>query len=136
VNAFIDVFLLKKIIGAISLCCNGRRSLGYVFQIGDKILNISKAVSRSANSNKHCQKARGDRWSALLRKLTTHAMPTVQSYPKELRGPSTNKFGGHQNRRMRGFKGNTFGPASAVTRPSPEKYRAIVDDLKSRGDVD
>ena len=34
------------------------------------------------------------------------------SYPAELRGPSQNKFGGHETSRLRCYQNNTFGPAS------------------------
>lgn len=38
----------------------------------------------------------------------------VDDYPRELRGPAQNKHGGHKMIRMRGYPGNTYGPASQV----------------------
>ena len=49
--------------------------------------------------------------------------PTLLDYPHELRGLSNNKFGGHQTRHLRGFRGSKFGPAGPVKQYTPEERR-------------
>ena len=39
--------------------------------------------------------------------------PTLNDLPRKLRGPSNNKYGGHQCQHMRAFRGSKFGAASA-----------------------
>ena len=39
--------------------------------------------------------------------------PSLLDYSPELRGPSNNRYGGHQMRHLRGFRGSTYGPAGS-----------------------
>lgn len=48
----------------------------------------------------------------------------IEDYPPELRGPAQNKHGGQKTQRMRGYRGNTYGPASQVRQFTKE---AIAD---------
>lgn len=48
-----------------------------------------------------------------------------QALPKDLKGLSTNKHGGHQMQRLRGFKGSTYGPASDCRSLSREEIEAL-----------
>ena len=58
------------------------------------------------------------------------------SFPSYLRGPPTNKYGGHQCRHMRGFKGSKFGAASECRKiTDPEEIRKTEDRLKKTGDL-
>jgi hypothetical protein len=45
----------------------------------------------------------------------------IDDYPSTLRGPSQNKYGGQKMIRMRGYPGNTYGPASEVRRFTKEQ---------------
>lgn len=58
--------------------------------------------------------------------------PTVNSYPRDLRGPSQNRFGGHQSQNLRTYGGKR-GPAGPVKILTPEECKAVEDDLRRRG---
>ncbi len=45
----------------------------------------------------------------------------IEDYPYELQGPSQNKHGGRKTQRLRGFRGNTYGPASPVRQFTTEQ---------------
>jgi hypothetical protein len=49
--------------------------------------------------------------------------PSLMDYPRELRGPPNNRYGGHRALRIRGFRGNTYGPAGPVRRFTREEIR-------------
>jgi hypothetical protein len=56
---------------------------------------------------------------------------TIGSLPPELRGPSQNRFGGHQTQRLRGYRRTGKpGPGRRVT---GELREAIEADLRKRG---
>lgn len=57
---------------------------------------------------------------------------TVNSYPRELRGLSQNRFGGQQAQRLRTY-GGKFGAASSVRRLNSKERRAVEAGLKKRG---
>jgi hypothetical protein len=44
----------------------------------------------------------------------------ICDYPKDLRGLSTNRYGGSQLQRERGLRGSTFGPAGECNTLSKE----------------
>ncbi|MGA7966837.1 MAG: hypothetical protein WCB49_13305 [Gammaproteobacteria bacterium] len=48
---------------------------------------------------------------------------TIQDYPPELRGLTNNRFGGHQNVQLRGYRGNTFGAATRGRTFSKEEIK-------------
>jgi hypothetical protein len=51
--------------------------------------------------------------------------PSLLDYPSKLRGPSNNKYGGHQAQSLRGLRGSTYGPAGPVrqfTREEIQEY--------------
>ena len=58
--------------------------------------------------------------------------PTLDMYPPHLRGPSNNRFGGHQATRLRTY-GGKFGPANEGRRLSRKECEIIAKDLKKRG---
>ena len=45
----------------------------------------------------------------------------LEDLPYELQGPSNNRFGGHKNSRLRGFKGSKYGAASKGTKFTQEQ---------------
>ncbi len=50
-----------------------------------------------------------------FKKLPERNKPArIEDYLAELRGPAQNKHGGHKMQRIRGLRGNTYGPASPV----------------------
>lgn len=53
----------------------------------------------------------------------------IEDYPQELRGPTNNKYGGHNNRKLRGFKGSKYGPASQGRTLSAEEVAAIAKSM-------
>jgi hypothetical protein len=59
---------------------------------------------------------------------------TINALPRELRGPSQNRYGGHQTQRLRGFRG-TGGPRKAepCRHQTGEDRVAIEADLRKRG---
>ena len=50
--------------------------------------------------------------------------PTLNDLPRKLRGPSNNKYGGHQCQHMRAFRGSKFGAASAGRKVTAEERAA------------
>lgn len=57
----------------------------------------------------------------------------MQDLPVELRGLSQNRFGGHNNVRLRPLKGSTFGPASKGRSLSPDEVKPIEEKLRRDG---
>jgi hypothetical protein len=47
--------------------------------------------------------------------------PSLMDYPSGLRGFPNNKYRGHRAQRLRGFKGNTYGPASPGRQFTPQE---------------
>ena len=60
---------------------------------------------------------------------------TVLSYPRELRGPSQNRWGGHQARRLRGYprQSRQTCPGRTLNR---EETASIEANLRVRGFLD
>jgi hypothetical protein len=58
---------------------------------------------------------------------------TIREYEPHLRGPSQNKYGGHQSQRMRGIRGNTYGAASPCRRFTVEEKAKVEADLRANG---
>ena len=57
------------------------------------------------------------------RKITRYKSASrLNDYPHELRGPSNNRYGGHQNSRLKSY-GGKFGPAGQ-TRTFSEQEKA------------
>jgi hypothetical protein len=56
----------------------------------------------------------------------------LNSYPKDLRGPGQNRWGGHQTQRLRGFRG-TRNPRCPGRRLTPDEFREVERDLLERG---
>lgn len=48
----------------------------------------------------------------------------LDDFPAHLRGPSQNRWGGQRTQRLRGFQGNTYGPAGSVKNYSAEERKA------------
>jgi hypothetical protein len=61
--------------------------------------------------------------------------PTLADYPPELRGLPNNRWGGHQAQSLRGFKGNTYGPAGPVRQFTEVERRKVEDDMRERGEI-
>ena len=62
---------------------------------------------------------------ALAEPITPMARkPTLNDLPRKLRGPSNNKYGGHQCQHMRAFRGSKFGAASAGRKVTAEERAA------------
>ena len=57
----------------------------------------------------------------------------LYEYEPFLRGPPQNKFGGHRTRRIRGVRGNTFGPASPCYVYTKEEREALERVLRDKG---
>lgn len=57
----------------------------------------------------------------------------LQDYPKELRGPPNNRFGGYRNVAIKGFKGNTYGAASPCRTLSEEERLKVEEELREKG---
>ena len=57
---------------------------------------------------------------------------TVNFYPRELRGPSQNRWGGHKARSLRGYppQGQQTDPGRTL---QPEEAALIEADLRARG---
>lgn len=45
----------------------------------------------------------------------------LNDLPRELRGFTNNKYGGHQSQHLRAFRGSQFGAASEVKQYTPEE---------------
>ena len=58
--------------------------------------------------------------------------PTVNSYSRDLRGPSQNRFGGHQSQNLRTYGGKR-GPAGPVKVFTLEERKAVEEDLRKGG---
>jgi hypothetical protein len=57
----------------------------------------------------------------------------LRDYPMHLRGEPNNRYGGHNTNRMRGFKGNTYGPAGLCRAYSKQECRKVEEELRRRG---
>ena len=58
--------------------------------------------------------------------------PSLLDYPPELRWPSNNRYGGHQARHLRGFKGSTDVPAGPVRQYNPEEIKKWEQDRREQ----
>jgi hypothetical protein len=57
-----------------------------------------------------------------FKKPSKRNKPTrIEDLPPDLRGPAQNKYGGHNKRHISGYRGNTFGPASACKQFTKEE---------------
>jgi len=59
----------------------------------------------------------------------------IDAYPAELRGPTNNKYGGHKMVRMRGYPGNTYGPASEVRHFTKEQCAEYEIKMREDGSL-
>ena len=70
-------------------------------------------------------------------KKKRHRLPNVQTvnqYPSHLRGLANNRWGGHQNLRLRGFpETGTSGPGKRL---SAEEIKALEPELRARRLID
>ena len=58
-------------------------------------------------------------------KRNSKMTPTrLEEFPANLRGPSQNRWGGQRTRRLRAYRGNTYGPASEVRVYTAEEREA------------
>ena len=55
----------------------------------------------------------------------------LMDYPAELRGLPNNRYGGHQTRHLRGFRGSTYGPAGPVKQYTREEIREYERSIKA-----
>jgi len=60
----------------------------------------------------------------------------LHEYEPFLRGPAQNKFGGHKTRKIRGLRGNTFGPASPCYVYTKEQREALERVLREKGGLE
>jgi hypothetical protein len=60
----------------------------------------------------------------------------IGDYPRPLRGLATNRYGGNQLQRERGFKGNTYGPASSVYIYTEEERAEYERILREKGELE
>ena len=96
--------------------------------------NMSKWKSKTLYARNNTAKLYDEILRETPRKKAGRREPkTIRGYEPHLRGPSQNKYGGHQSQRMRGLRGNTYGAASPC-RTLPEEEKAKVEaDLRERG---
>ena len=59
----------------------------------------------------------------------------LDEYEAHLQGPPQNKFGGHRSSRIRGLRGNTFGPASPCYSYTKEQREALEQILREKGEL-
>ena len=57
----------------------------------------------------------------------------LYEYEAYLQGPPQNKFGGHRTSRIKGLRGNTFGPASPCYTFTKEEREDLERDLREKG---
>ena len=57
----------------------------------------------------------------------------LYEYEAYLQGPPQNKFGGHRTSRIKGLRGNTFGPASPCYTYTEEEKAAFEAGLRAEG---
>src|SRR4029078_3556598 len=57
----------------------------------------------------------------------------LDEYEAHLQGPPQNKFGGHSSSRIRGLRGNTFGPASPCYVYTQDAREALEQDFCVNG---
>jgi hypothetical protein len=60
----------------------------------------------------------------------------LYEYETYLQGPPQNKFGGHRTRKIKGLRGNTFGPASPCYVYTKEEREALERDLREKGKLE
>lgn len=60
----------------------------------------------------------------------------IWKLPRYLQGPAQNRFGGLKTQIMRGFKGNTYGPASRCKVYTKEERQLLEQELKKKGIIE
>ena len=60
----------------------------------------------------------------------------LYEYEAYLQGPPQNKFGGHRTSRIKGLRGNTFGPAGPCYTYTKEEREALERDLRENGGLE
>ena len=60
----------------------------------------------------------------------------LYEYEAYLQGPPQNKFGGHRTSRIKGLRGNTFGPASPCYSYTKEQREALERILREKGKLE
>jgi hypothetical protein len=96
---------------------------------------MTKRITKTAKKS-----IKGKRTKQKQNKETHHQKACDYKEPKRLyeyepflRGPPQNKFGGHRTRRIRGLRGNTFGPASPCYVYTKEEREALERVLRDKG---
>ena len=60
----------------------------------------------------------------------------LQDLPTDLRGPSQNRYGGHQTSRLRGFKGAEYRVYGLGRVFNDEEKQSVIDQLRERGEIE
>jgi hypothetical protein len=73
-------------------------------------------------------------WNSILKegKPKRHKK-TLNDLPPDLRGPSQNRYGGHQAQKMKPLRGSTFGPANEGRSLSAEEIAQQEERLREMG---
>jgi hypothetical protein len=61
---------------------------------------------------------------------------TIDMLPPYLRGLPSNRHGGQQLRRMRGFRGGKYGAAGPARQLEGDEKEAAINELKKKGYLD
>src|SRR6478672_1823559 len=60
----------------------------------------------------------------------------IYEYEAHLQGPPQNKFGGHRTSRIKGLRGNTFGPAGPCYTYTKQEREALERILREKGELE
>jgi hypothetical protein len=73
-------------------------------------------------------------WNSILNEGSPKRRKTKVRYlSPELRGPSQNRYGGHQAQKMKPLRGSTFGPANEGRSLSAEEIAKQEERLRELG---
>jgi len=76
-----------------------------------------------------------DWYQLILQENKKKLRSPLLSLPRELRGFSNNRYGGHQSQHMRAFRGTKFGPASVGRSLNAEEKAMVIAKMKEEGSI-
>ena len=92
---------------------------------------INKTGKKSNKGNRSKQKQKKETHS---QNACEYKEPKrLYEYEAYLQGPPQNKFGGHRTSRIKGLRGNTFGPAGPCYTYTEEEKAAFEAGLRAKG---
>ena len=99
---------------------------------------MTKRINKTGNkSNKGKRSKQKQKKETHSQNASDYKEPKrLYEYEAYLQGPPQNKFGGHRTSRIKGLRGNTFGPASPCYTFTKEEREDLERDLREKGGLE